>query len=154
MPNYWTPYPRPQKGHRVPIGKARIDAEGSDITIVSYARMVNECRTALKTLEEAGISAELIDLRSVSPWDKEALLASVRKTGRLLIVHEAVVPFGVGAEIAAVIGEALFGTLKAPIARVGAPFNPVPFSRPLEMAHIPNAEGIAKAAIAVVKGQL
>ena len=153
LPIYWTPSPAPEPGHRVPIGKARIDTEGSDITIVSYARMVAEARGALAALTEAGISAEIIDLRTIAPWDQETVLASVAKTGRLLVVHEAVVPFGTGAEIAAVVQEKLFGKLKAPVGRVGAAFNPVPFSKPLETAHVPSAAKIADAAIALVKGQ-
>jgi len=152
MPIYWTPGAPPVSGSRVPIGKARIAVEGSDITIVSYSRMVHEALGALAKLKEAGISAEVIDLRSISPWDKETVLASVAKTGRLIVVHEAVVPFGVGAEIAAVVSEALFGKLKGPVKRIGAPFTPVPFSKPLETAYLPNAEKIAEAAIALVKG--
>jgi acetoin:2,6-dichlorophenolindophenol oxidoreductase subunit beta len=151
MPNYWTPYPRPEKWERVPIGKARIAQEGSDITLLSYARMVNECLAAAKTLGEAGISAEVIDLRSIQPWDQETVLASVRKTGRLLIVHEAVRPFGVGAEIAATVQEELFGALKAPVGRIGASFNAVPFAKPLEDAHVPSAKRVAEEATALVK---
>jgi pyruvate/2-oxoglutarate/acetoin dehydrogenase E1 component len=154
MPNYWTPGTAPEEGHRVPIGKANVVAEGSDITIISYSRMINECAGALKALGEAGISAEIIDLRTISPWDQETVFASVAKTGRALIVHEAVVPFGAGAEIAAVLSERFFGKLKAPVGRVGAPFNPVPFSKPLEAAHIPNAAGIADAVIKIVKGNV
>ncbi len=153
MPNYWTPGERPQPGHRVPIGKARIAVQGSDLTIVSYSRMMNECHGALEAIAAAGISAELIDLRSISPWDQETVYASVKKTGRCLIVHEAVVPFGAGAEIAAVLSERLFGQLKAPVARVGAPFAPVPFSKPLETAFVPNAQRISERAIALVKGK-
>ena len=152
MPNYWTPYDRPESGHRVPIGKARVVSEGSDITIVSYSRMVLEAMGAAAALAEAGISAEVIDLRSIQPWDEATVLASVAKTGRLLVAHEAVVPFGAGAEIAAVVSEKLFGKLKAPVGRVGAPFTPVPFSKPLETAYLPNAEKITAAATALVKG--
>jgi acetoin:2,6-dichlorophenolindophenol oxidoreductase subunit beta len=151
MPGYWTPGAAPAKGHRVPLGKARIAAAGSDVTILSYSRMANECLTALKDIGAAGVSAELIDLRSISPWDQETVLASVAKTGRCLIVHEAVVPFGVGAEIAAVLSERLFGTLKAPVARLGAPFTPVPFSKPLETAYLVSAQRIADTAIALAK---
>jgi pyruvate/2-oxoglutarate/acetoin dehydrogenase E1 component len=154
MPNYWTPGAPPEPGHRVPLGKAAVVAEGSDITIVSYSRMINECHGALAALAEAGISAEIIDLRTIAPWDQETVAASVEKTGRCLVVHEAVVPFGVGAEIAAVLSDRFFGKLKAPVGRVGAPFNPVPFSKPLETAHIPNAAGIAAAAIKIVKGNV
>ena len=154
LPLYRASGERPQSGHRVPLGKARIAAEGSDITIVSYSRMMSECQTALTALGEAGVSAELIDLRTIAPWDRETVCASVAKTGRCLVVHEAVVPFGVGAEIAAVLSEQFFGRLKAPVGRVGAPFNPVPFSRPLETAHVPSAQRIAETAIALVRDSL
>jgi pyruvate dehydrogenase E1 component beta subunit len=149
MPIYWSKGEAPRPGHRVPIGKAAIVNEGSDITIISYSRTLKECLGAIAPLAEAGIRAEIIDLRSIQPWDEKTVLASVGKTGRCLVVHEAVTPFGVGAEIAATIQERLFGKLKAPIGRVGAPFNPVPFSKPLETAHIPNSDRIAKAAKAL-----
>jgi acetoin:2,6-dichlorophenolindophenol oxidoreductase subunit beta len=153
MPLYWTPMDRPEKGHRVPIGKARVAAEGADITIVSYSGMVHRCLGALEALHGAGVSAEIIDLRTVSPWDQEAVFASVAKTGRCLTVHEAVKPFGVGAEIAATVAEKFFGKLKAPVSRVAAPFAPVPFSKPLETAFVPDAARIAEAAIGLVKGK-
>lgn len=146
---YWKPGACPEPGHRVPIGKAHIEVEGSDVTIIGYSRMMNECLAAVEALSAAGISAEVIDLRTIAPWDQETVLASVAKTGRCLVVHEAVVPFGVGAEIAAVITERLFRQLKAPVARVGAPFTPVPFSKPLETAFIPSTEKIVEAAKAL-----
>ena len=153
MPIYWTPTDKPEKGHRVPIGKARIAAQGNDITIVSYAGMMNKCLAALEALGQAGVSAEMIDLRTISPWDQETVLSSVAKTGRCLIVHEAVKPFGVGAEIAATLSERCFGKLKAPVSRIGAPFTPVPFSKPLESAFLPDTAQIAETAIALVKGK-
>lgn len=152
LPIYWTNGPRPQTGHRVPLGKAAVVAEGTDLTIVSYSRTLKECLGALAPLAEAGISAEVIDLRTIQPWDQETVLASVAKTGRLLIAHEAVVPFGAGAEIAAVVQEKLFGKLKAPVARLGAPFNPVPFSKPLEAAHVTDAPKIVEAAKKLMAG--
>jgi len=100
-------------------------------------------------IEAAGVSAELIDLRTVAPWDKGAVVESVRKTGRCLVVHEAVTQFGVGAEIAATLSHELFGQLKKPIERLGAPYAPVPFSKPLESAFVPDAGRIAAAAIAL-----
>lgn len=152
LPLYWTNGPRPVSGSRVPLGKAKIVATGTDLTIVSYSRTVVEAQGALAALAEAGISGEIIDLRTISPWDQQTVLASVEKTGRLLVAHEAVVPFGVGAEIAAVVQERLFGKLKAPVARVGGPFTPVPFSKPLESAFVTDAPKIAEAAIQLVKG--
>jgi pyruvate dehydrogenase E1 component beta subunit len=150
-PNYGTKGPAPVPGYRTPIGKAAVRAEGKDVTIVSYSRTAMEALFALPALTEAGISAEIIDLRSIQPWDEEAVIASVAKTGRLLIVHEAVTPFGAGAEIAAVVQDKLFGKLKAPVKRLGAPFNPVPFSKVLEDAHIPKAARIVEAVKALVR---
>lgn len=153
LPIYWTKGPKPEAGHRVPLGKAKVVVPGTDVTIVSYSRTVLETLGALQAMGEAGVSAEVIDLRTIQPWDQETVLASVEKTGRLLIAHEAVVPFGAGAEIAAVVQEKLFGKLKAPVKRIGAPFNPVPFSKPLENEHVTDGKKIAAAAIALVKGE-
>jgi len=146
---FWTPGEAPKKGHVVPIGKAKVVKEGSDLTIVSYARVMGEVMGAVEEIEAAGLSVEVIDLRTISPWDKPAVLASVAKTGRCLVVHEAVTQFGVGAEIAATISNELFGKLKAPVGRLGAPYAPVPFSRPLEAEYAPTAKRIAAAAIAL-----
>jgi pyruvate dehydrogenase E1 component beta subunit len=151
MPNYWLPCPAPVAGSRVPIGKARIAKEGTDVTIITYSRMANEAMAALPAIEAAGISAEVIDLRTVSPWDHETVFASVAKTNRALIVHEAVTNFGVGAEIATRISTEFFGKLKKPVDRLGAPFTPVPFSKPLEAAFAPDAKKIAAAVIELTK---
>ena len=151
LPMYWSSGEAPEAGHVVPLGKARVAKEGTDITIVSYSRILNEAMNATEALEAAAISAEIIDLRTISPWDRETVTASVRKTGRCIIAHEAVSQFGVGAEIAAVLSEELFGILKRPIARLGAPYAPVPFSKPLEAAYAPDAKRIAEAAITLCK---
>lgn len=132
--------------HRVPIGKAAIRRGGKDVTIVAHSRMVVEAMTAATALESDGISAEVIDLRSIQPWDKEAVVTSAAKTGRLLVVHEAVKPFGIGAEIAATVSHELFGKLKAPVYRLGGAYCAVPFSKPLENAFAPDAARIALAA--------
>jgi pyruvate dehydrogenase E1 component beta subunit len=153
MPSYWAPGEAWQKGARVPIGKARIANLGSDLTIVTYSGMTHKSMAALPAITAAGISAEVIDLRSISPWDQEAVCASVAKTGRCLVVHEAVTPFGPGAEIAAVVSERLFGKLKAPVLRIGAPFTPVPFSKPLEEAYVPSPARISEVAIGLVTGK-
>ncbi len=129
----------------IPLGKARTAREGSDVTIISYAEIVTRCLAAAEELEKDGISAEVIDLRTISPWDQEAVLASVRKTGRAVIAHEAVRNFGVGAEIAATIQEELFGTLKAPVRRLGGPFAPVPFAGNLEQAYVVQPAQIVEA---------
>lgn len=151
LPAYWVKGPAPQPGHRVPLGKASVVKEGSDITIVSYSGTMLQALGAVEAIEAAGVSAELIDLRTISPWDEETVLASVAKTGRLLIAHEAVEKHGVGAEIAAKVSKELFGKLKAPVERLGAPYAPVPFSKPLEDAYAPKAPVIAEAAISLCK---
>lgn len=151
LPAYWSSGEAARPGHVVPLGKARIAREGTDVTIVSYSRVLNEAVAAADAIQQAGFSAEVIDLRTISPWDRETVLASVRKTGRCLVTHEAVTQFGVGAEIAAVLSEELFGVLKRPVARLGAPYAPVPFSKPLEAAYAPDAKRIAEAAITLCK---
>lgn len=120
----------------IPLGKARVVQEGTDITIVSWSSQIIRCQQALPALAEAGISVELVDLRTVSPWDKDTVLASVAKTGRCLVAHEAVRSFGPGGEIASTVAEELFGQLKAPVRRLGAPYSPVPFAKVLEDAFI------------------
>lgn len=151
LPAYWSGGEAARPGHIVPLGKARIAREGADVTIVSYSRVLNEAVAAADAIQAAGFSAEVIDLRTISPWDRDTVLASVRKTGRCLVTHEAVTQFGVGAEIAAVLSEELFGVLKRPVARLGAPYAPVPFSKPLEAAYAPDAKRIAEAAITLCK---
>ncbi|WP_425996228.1 alpha-ketoacid dehydrogenase subunit beta [Caulobacter sp. DWR1-3-2b1] len=126
----------------IPLGKANVVQEGSDVTIVSWSSMVVRSLQALAPLAEAGISVELVDLRTVSPWDKEAVLKSVAKTGCCIVVHEAVRAFGPGAEIAATVNEELFGKLKAPVRRLGAPYSPVPFSKPLEDVYMVSVDTI------------
>ncbi|MEM6300573.1 MAG: alpha-ketoacid dehydrogenase subunit beta [Pseudomonadota bacterium] len=146
MPTYWTTGEAPVTGTRIPLGKASVVTEGSDVTIISYARTMMEAGGATKALSESGISAELIDLRTIAPFDLETILTSVRKTKRALIVHEAVTPFGVGAEIAARISEELFHELAAPVQRVGSSFNAVPYAQSLEEAHLPSIQQIVDAA--------
>jgi pyruvate dehydrogenase E1 component beta subunit len=131
---------------RIPLGKARVVRAGTDVSVISYSRAVADCAAVAEKLGKEGIGVELIDLRTVSPWDADTVLGSVSRTGRAVIVHEAVRTFGVGAEIAARIGEELFGRLKAPPRRVGAPSCPVPFSKPLETAFVPG-QGQIEAAV-------
>lgn len=147
LPTYFVPMDMelPDCSHRVPLGKAAIQREGSDVTLITYARMAVEGRAAAAQAAEQGISVEVIDLRTIAPWDRETVLASARKTGRVLIAHEAVKQHGVGAEIAAVINEELFGELKKPVKRLGGVFAPVPYSKPLESAFAPDAARILAA---------
>ena len=151
LPTYWTPAEAADKDYRVPIGKANVLSEGSDVTIIAYARMIQEAMPAVAKLKETDISAELIDLRTIAPWDRDTVVKSVARTGRAVIVHEAVTPFGAGAEISAVLNEELFGKLRAPVKRLGGAFCPVPFSKPLETAFAPQTADIVAAVEALVK---
>ena len=132
----------PEGEHLVEIGKARIDREGKDVTLVSYSMMMHHAAKAADRLAAEGVSVELIDLRSISPWDKETVLKSVAKTGRLCVAQEAVKQGGFAAEVVATICEEGLEYLDAPVARVGAPFSPVPFARPLEQAYKVSADTI------------
>jgi len=129
----------------VPFGSAAIRREGSDVTLISYAKTVAYCLAAAESLEGKGISAEVIDLRSLKPLDEATFLASVKKTGRAVVVHEAAGPCGVGAEVAAIISEKAFDSLKAPVVRLTGPDAPASASYPLEQAYAPSAEKIANA---------
>lgn len=145
MPTYWNPGAAPERGVRIPLGKAKVVRAGGDITVISYSRMVSDCIAVAEKLAKEGVNVELIDLRTIAPWDQRTVLESVAKTRRAVIVHEAVRNFGVGAEIAATINEHLFGQLKAKVARLGARQCPVPFSKPLEMAFMPGQAEIETA---------
>ena len=148
---YGTTAPVPVDLKPIPLGKAKVVREGSDVTIVSYSEILVRSLKAAEALEAEGVSAEVIDLRTINPWDRETVFASVRKTGRLVVAHEAVKQFGVGAEIAATVQEELFPSLKGAIRRVGAPFTSVPFSQALEQAFIVSVDQIADAARATLK---
>jgi pyruvate dehydrogenase E1 component beta subunit len=141
---YWVPGAPPVRGKSIPLGKARVAREGSDVTVITYGKQVNDVLAVAEKLNN-GIEVEVIDLRTIAPYDEETLLASVAKTGRAVIVHEAVKKFGVGAEIASGLTEKLFRKLKSPILRVGGKFCPVPFSQPLESAFMPTAAEIETA---------
>ena len=127
------------------IGRAKVRRVGTDITLVSYSRTMLAVQEAAERLAQEGISCEVIDLISLSPWDKEAVLSSVRKTHRLCICHEAVKQGGFGAEIAATVAEAAFDALHGPILRLAAPFTPVPFAPGLEDKVRVHAEDIVEA---------
>lgn len=127
------------------IGKAALARVGTDATIVSYGAAVSTALAAAELLAENGIEVEIVDLQSIQPWDRDAVLDSVKKTNRLVIAHEAVESFGVGAEIAATIADIGFDYLDAPIVRVGAAFMPVPFAASLESGYSPDASDIESA---------
>jgi pyruvate/2-oxoglutarate/acetoin dehydrogenase E1 component len=116
----------------VPIGVARVDREGDDLTIVTWSGALQVARQAAGAAAAKGVSAEVLDLRSLWPWDQDAVLASVEKTGRLLIVHEAVKVCGFGAEVSATVTETMGDRLKSPVRRLGAPRIPIPYAPPLE----------------------
>jgi acetoin:2,6-dichlorophenolindophenol oxidoreductase subunit beta len=137
--------------HVVPLGKAAVRAEGSDVTLISYAKTVHTCLAAATALQERGVSAEVIDLRSLKPLDEATILASVKKTGRAVVVHEAAGPCGVGSEVAALIAEKAFSTLKAPVVRITGPDAPAPASFPLEAATVPQADRVAEVAFNLVR---
>lgn len=127
------------------LGVAARRREGTDVTVVSYSLMAHRCLEAADLLAQRGISCEVIDLRTIRPWDREAILASVRKTHRLVVVHEAVKSFGVGAEIAATVTEECFDDLDAPAVRVAAHDIPMPFNESLERETVPTVERIVEA---------
>jgi len=130
----------------LPLGVARTVCKGDDLTIVTWAAMVGVAESAAATLRGAGVSAEVIDLRTLWPWDREAVFHSVNKTGRLLVVHEAVQIGGFGGEISAEVTEHLFDRLKGPVKRLGGARIPIPFSIPLEEAYMISPEQVVEKA--------
>lgn len=137
------PAPVPESHYAIPIGKADIKRVGTDITVLATAAMVPRALAAAQLLERDGISVEVVDPRTLRPLDEATILASVRKTNRLLIVHEAWTRFGFGAEVAAMVVEKAFDYLDAPILRLGAPDTPMPYNDELERQVIPSQERIA-----------
>lgn len=133
----------PEEEYVVEIGKADIKKSGADVTVVATSRMVHESLKAADLLSEQGIEIEVIDLRSISPWDRETVFNSIGKTHRLVIAHEAVKQCGIGAEIAASVAEEIMDELDASIERVGAPFVPMPFN--LEHIYLPNTQDVISA---------
>jgi acetoin:2,6-dichlorophenolindophenol oxidoreductase subunit beta len=131
----------------LPIGRAAIVRPGADATIVAYGASVHLATAAADTLSKRGIEVEIIDLRSIQPWDEATVLESLSRTHRLVIVHEAVEAFGVGAEIAARMSDVGFDELDGPIVRVAAPFMPVPFSPVLEQGYRPTQDRVTAAVL-------
>ncbi|MBM3554532.1 MAG: alpha-ketoacid dehydrogenase subunit beta [Alphaproteobacteria bacterium] len=135
----------PDQPEKTPIGKARLARPGRDATVVTYGASVFTAIEAATTLAKEGIELEVIDLRSLQPWDEGAVLASLKKTHRLVVLHEAVEAFGVGAEVVARLADIGFDELDAPLLRVGAPFMPVPFAKSLEDRYRPDAKALIAA---------
>jgi 2-oxoisovalerate dehydrogenase E1 component beta subunit len=141
----------PEEDYVVPIGKAAVRRAGRDLTIVTYGAMLWTALEAAELLAKDGVSAEVLDLRTLLPLDEEAILASVRRTGKCLILHEDTRTGGLGAEIAATVSEKAFEWLDGPILRVTAPDTPVPYSPPLEEAFLPNVRTLLAAVRKLVR---
>lgn len=128
--------PAPEKGVKIPLGKANVVKTGSDVSVIGYGRALRDSIVIAEKLAAEGISVEIVDLRTVSPLDSDTVIRSVAKTGRAVVVHEAPKSFGVGAEVVARIQEALYGQLKAPVLRVASRDVTVPFTKVLEQAYL------------------
>jgi pyruvate/2-oxoglutarate/acetoin dehydrogenase E1 component len=135
----------PEERYTTPFGQARVHREGDDVTVVTWGAMVYTADEAAKRLESDSVSIEIVDLRTIIPWDKASVLESVRKTSKVLVLHEDTRTGGFGGEIAATIAEEGFEDLDAPVRRIGAPDTPAPYSPPLEKAFIPQVEDVAAA---------
>ena len=142
----------PTGEYLVPLGKADIKREGTDVTIVTWSREVLFSLEAAATLADEGISAEVVDLRSLVPLDKDAIVSSVRKTRRCLVVHEAIKRGGYGGEIAAMVAEEAFDDLDAPPRRLAGLETPIPYAQPLELGVVPQSADIVTAARELVRG--
>jgi pyruvate/2-oxoglutarate/acetoin dehydrogenase E1 component len=142
--------PVPEEPYRVPLGQAAIRREGTDVTIVGISYMVNRALEAAERLAGEGLEAEVIDPRTLSPLDEETLIASVEKTGAMVVVDESPPRCSAAADIAAIIGERAFDSLNAPVRKICAAHAPVPFSPPLERAYAPSVERIVEAVRSVV----
>lgn len=142
---YRTKGPIPEEEYLVPLGQAEVKRKGDDVTIVGVSRLVGESLNAAKKLEQKGVSAEVIDIRTLQPLDLDTIVDSVKRTSRLVIASDDVVTGGVGSEISAAVLESCFDYLDAPIKRVGCPEIPVPFSPTLEQMYMPNADKIVQA---------
>jgi pyruvate dehydrogenase E1 component beta subunit len=141
----------PEEPYIVPIGEANVAREGTDVTLVGIGYTTHLCMQAAQELEAQGFSAEVIDLLSVSPLDSEAILTSVRKTRKIVIVDEDYPRCGVASDISALVAEEAFDYLDAPPRRVTAPHTPVPYSRPLEAVYMPSKEKVVKATLEVLE---
>jgi 2-oxoisovalerate dehydrogenase E1 component beta subunit len=141
----------PDEDYVVPLGKAALRREGSDLSIITFGAMVYTALDAATELAAGGIEAEVLDLRSLAPLDRDAVLTTVAKTSRALVLHEATRTGGIGGELAAIIAEEAFEYLDAPILRVASADTPVPYAPPLETAFLPNVEKVVAAARRLVE---
>ncbi|HEY7499777.1 MAG TPA: alpha-ketoacid dehydrogenase subunit beta [Vicinamibacterales bacterium] len=141
----------PDEDYVVPLGKAIVRREGTDVSIVTFGAMVHTALDAAAQLAEAGVQAEVVDLRSLAPLDRDAILETVSKTSRVILLHEATRTGGIGGELAAIIAEEAFGYLDAPVTRVASLDTPVPYAPPLEAAFLPKVEDVVSAAKRLVR---
>jgi acetoin:2,6-dichlorophenolindophenol oxidoreductase subunit beta len=145
----------PETTYTIPFGQAKVVREGKDVTIVTISQMVQKALLAADELAKAGVGAEVIDLRTLVPLDRDAVLKSVAKTGRLLVADEDYLGFGLTGEISAIVAENLDTlALKAPVRRLAVPNVPIPYSRPLEQFVIPQVGGIVDAAKTLMKARI
>jgi pyruvate dehydrogenase E1 component beta subunit len=144
--NLWSIESEVDERNSIPLGEARTAREGKDLTMVTWSSTFHEAMRAAEVLSQEGIDVEVIDLRTLWPWDKTTVLNSVEKTGRLLVAHEAVQVGGFGAEIVATVADRAFSSLRAPIKRIGAPRVPIPYAPPLEDLLRVTSEGITAVA--------
>ncbi|MDA8334774.1 MAG: alpha-ketoacid dehydrogenase subunit beta [Peptococcaceae bacterium] len=152
MTLYFIPQPVPDGEYTIPIGLADVKRPGRDVTVVTWSKMLLTALKAAGELSREGVETEVIDARTLVPLDKETIIKSVEKTGRLVVLHEATLTGGFGGEIAALVAEEAFGSLKAPIKRVAAPDIPVPFSPPLEKFFIPDEARLTAAIRDLIDG--
>ena len=150
---YFVPGPVPEKEYLIPIGQAEIKRQGTDVTLVTWSKMVGVALKAAEQLAREDIDMEIVDLRTLVPMDKRTLLDSVRKTGRLVVLHEATRTGGFAGEVSAVVMEEAFDSLKAPLRRVTGPDIPVPASPPLEQFYIPSEKNLISAVKEIVRKQ-
>jgi pyruvate/2-oxoglutarate/acetoin dehydrogenase E1 component len=141
----------PDEDYIVPLGKAALKREGRDLSIITFGAMVHTALDAAARLAEDGVEAEVLDLRSLAPLDREAILSTVSRTSRALLLHEATRTGGIGGELAAIIAEEAFEYLDAPVIRVASLDTPVPYSPPLEAAFLPDVDKVMAAARKLVR---
>jgi 2-oxoisovalerate dehydrogenase E1 component beta subunit len=141
----------PEEDYIVPLGQAAVRRQGSDLSIITFGAMVHTALDAATKLAAEGVEAEVVDLRSLAPLDREAVLVTVAKTSRALLLHEATLTGGIGGELAAIISEEAFEYLDAPVMRVASADTPVPYSPPLEAAFLPGADKVVAAAKKLVE---
>jgi pyruvate dehydrogenase E1 component beta subunit len=147
---YMTRGPVPDEEYVIPLGRAEVKKSGTDVSLITYSHMTLKCLEAASALEAEGISVEVVDLRTLSPLDKETVLASARKTGRVLVVHEAVKRGGVGGDIAAMLMEEAYDDLDGPVLRIAGRNTPIPYNLSIEKACVPSVEEIVAGVLRMV----